>query len=595
MATRVLESLLPSTSLHPAVRPVNDRSPSMSPPAPPRTPVSPALVVLLLLAAALAGCLAGLPGEGAGGAGVGDGLGDGTGTVGDVIDFTKVHTPEEITDIVEAWPEELDAAHLDSGVSVDVIGTSVEGRPLHQVVLGDGPHVLWVVGRQHGNEPTGGEAILQVVPLLADEDAALPDDAPPVLKAVLEHRELLLDRVTLVIVPVGNPDGSAAYQRANARGQDLNRDHWLFTQPESRAMRDAFWEHWPDSCIDLHNEGLGSYDWDAFMPDGLPESEMQDALERQSWLTTYEVDAAGGYGGGPNENYVLLDDPFRVENPTTYHPGTHDMFCSLRGAPGWTPEGAITGGDNGVTDRIHDWSTRLHAVTVATALLDAAGLYDGYLPPHVDKDHAVMDGAGADHLVDVPLEGDARIQVVWREDLPLDKNPAPVAVTVTGPGGEVHVARKPLPEAFTANVALDDAEPGTYHVAIRGPAGLEYEVRTYLTPNEPQHVLVQRLHDGALRVEAHAPLSPHVTLTEVVDADVDPARFDPAPDEVHAWNGSVEQRPDRLGLVWHLDLVPGQVVLIETPDEGNPGPFRWTAVAGDGRVFTGVEAARSTE
>lgn len=537
------------------------------------------LLALLLLVPALAGCLGAV--DQAPAAADAPRL-DG----GHVVAYEKIHTPAEITAILQNQSEL-------PGVNLTVIGESGEGRPLHKVVVGDGPIELWTVGRQHGDEPTGGEAILQAISLLGEPDAELPDDAPPVLRTFLEHRELLKERATFVFVPVGNPDGAAAFQRGNARGVDLNRDHWAFTQPESQAMRDAFWEHWPDECIDLHNEGTSqSYDYDAFMPRTLPESEMQRQLIRSAWQTVYEVDAAGGFGGGPNENYVLVDDPVRVENPTTFHPGTHDMFCSLRGAPGWTPEGAIPADDGPPVDDPHayGWSTRLHLITIASEALGAAGLYDGYLPTVVDKQPGGLTGPEARHRVDVPEDGDARIQVVWRQPAPRDKNPVPVRVEVVGPEGTSHEARKPMPESFTATVDLDDARKGTYLVRIQGPVGLDYEVRTYVQPTEPQHVLVQRTDEG-LRIEDHSPLKPHVTLTDVVDADVDVSAYDPPPDRVFAWNGTIAPRK---GLVWELDLGPSQVVEIDTPGRGNPGPYRWTATFAD-RVFTDVEAARSTE
>jgi protein MpaA len=81
------------------------------------------------------------------------------------------------------------------------IGHSVQGRALRPVVLGDGPHVLLVVGCIHGNEPAG----------LAITSAL--------------RRAGAVDGATIVVLPALNPDGCDALRtRQNANGVDLNRN-----------------------------------------------------------------------------------------------------------------------------------------------------------------------------------------------------------------------------------------------------------------------------------------------------------------------------------------------------------------------------------
>ena len=95
--------------------------------------------------------------------------------------------------------------------------------------------VIWLIGQQHGNEPAGGEAMLA-------------------LAAALSSGELqpLLARLSVVIVPRGNPDGAAADRRVLASGFDLNRDHLLLSQPETRALHQAMRLLPPDVVIDHH-------------------------------------------------------------------------------------------------------------------------------------------------------------------------------------------------------------------------------------------------------------------------------------------------------------------------------------------------------
>ena len=132
------------------------------------------------------------------------------------------------------------------------LGQSQQGRDLPLVYLTreglDDPlaiarldrPVIWLLGQQHGNEPAGGEAMLA-------------------LAAALSSGELrpLLDRLSIVIVPRGNPDGAAADRRVLASGVDLNRDPLLLSQPETRALHRIMRLLPPDVVIDHHEFSVG--------------------------------------------------------------------------------------------------------------------------------------------------------------------------------------------------------------------------------------------------------------------------------------------------------------------------------------------------
>lgn len=154
------------------------------------------------------------------------------------------------------------------------IGTSIEGRPILSVVvtsprnhrrlptvlkrlrrLRDAPPdtklaahrrteglpaVVVALANTHGNEPSGADALMQVL-----YDLASGTDA--------RTRERL-DAVVLVISPTQNPDGREAFARPNAMGFDLNRDWFAMTQPES-VPRVALYRQYP--CVvglDLHEQ-----------------------------------------------------------------------------------------------------------------------------------------------------------------------------------------------------------------------------------------------------------------------------------------------------------------------------------------------------
>jgi hypothetical protein len=66
----------------------------------------------------------------------------------------------------------------------------------------------------------------------------------------------LEEAVTLVMVPMLNPDGAQRFDRLNAQGIDLNRDARMWASPEMRALRDLFHETRPDWCLNLHNQNV---------------------------------------------------------------------------------------------------------------------------------------------------------------------------------------------------------------------------------------------------------------------------------------------------------------------------------------------------
>ncbi len=127
-----------------------------------------------------------------------------------------------------------------------VIGHSVQGRPLRVASYGSGPRrVLWV-GGIHGNEREGvvSTASLPAAFLAADRE----------------------NKVTLTILEDVNPDGTAAKQRGNANGVDLNRNfptknfqpHRFFgmkplSQPESLALHDLILSLKPHLVIVAHS------------------------------------------------------------------------------------------------------------------------------------------------------------------------------------------------------------------------------------------------------------------------------------------------------------------------------------------------------
>jgi murein tripeptide amidase MpaA len=97
------------------------------------------------------------------------------------------------------------------GVTANVLGHSIDGRPIDRLVIGEGPRIVWLHARQHPGESMAEwwmEGALE----------RLTDPADPVARK-------LRQQATFHIVPNMNPDGSVrGHLRTNAAGVNLNRE-----------------------------------------------------------------------------------------------------------------------------------------------------------------------------------------------------------------------------------------------------------------------------------------------------------------------------------------------------------------------------------
>ncbi len=99
------------------------------------------------------------------------------------------------------------------------LGNSIEGRPLHAIVISDQVGVeeaepeVRLAATIHGDEPVQMENLVTLVEYLTNNYGV-----DPVVTDLVDHTEIH-------IVPCLNPDGNAAGERYNANGQDLNRDY----------------------------------------------------------------------------------------------------------------------------------------------------------------------------------------------------------------------------------------------------------------------------------------------------------------------------------------------------------------------------------
>lgn len=120
-------------------------------------------------------------------------------------------------------------------------GRSTEGREIAVVLAGSGPEKVLLWSQMHGDEPTATAALVDLLAFLA-ENGAEPATA---------H---LLTRLTLVVVPMLNPDGAVRGDRRNAQGIDINRDASRLQSPEGRFLKELRDRYAPSAGFNLHNQ-----------------------------------------------------------------------------------------------------------------------------------------------------------------------------------------------------------------------------------------------------------------------------------------------------------------------------------------------------
>jgi hypothetical protein len=125
--------------------------------------------------------------------------------------------------------------------SVEELGRSVEGRPIEHITLGKGPLAVLLWSQMHGDEASATTALVDLVQFVAARRGE-PDV------------QRLLERLTIHLVPMLNPDGADRFQRRNAQGIDINRDAVLLQSPEGRMLKALRDRTAPSLGFNLHNQ-----------------------------------------------------------------------------------------------------------------------------------------------------------------------------------------------------------------------------------------------------------------------------------------------------------------------------------------------------
>lgn len=147
--------------------------------------------------------------------------------------------------VLELFGRYINNSHLEllftkmPNLQKEVIGFSVQKKPIYGIKFGNGSIRILMWSQMHGNESTTTKALADLFKfLLSDEEVSTN----------------ILNKVSIFVIPILNPDGALQYTRNNANDIDLNRDAQELTQPESKVLRSVFDSFRPNYCFNLHGQ-----------------------------------------------------------------------------------------------------------------------------------------------------------------------------------------------------------------------------------------------------------------------------------------------------------------------------------------------------
>jgi hypothetical protein len=137
----------------------------------------------------------------------------------------------------------LEPALKAKALRVTPVGASTHGRPLRAITFGTGPTTVFLWSQMHGDESTATMSLADLLTWFALAD---------------HQRDAVRDRIasqlTVVMLPMLNPDGAELFQRENAVGVDINRDVRRLSTAEARVLKAVRDSIRPQFGFNLHDQ-----------------------------------------------------------------------------------------------------------------------------------------------------------------------------------------------------------------------------------------------------------------------------------------------------------------------------------------------------
>ncbi len=124
---------------------------------------------------------------------------------------------------------------------ITIIGVSYLNKPIYSIKIGNGKKKVLIWTQMHGNESTGTKSVFDLLSFIANFSNH------PVVQDIMQE-------ITIIIIPMLNPDGAENYTRVNAQEIDLNRDAVDLKAPESKLLHNILYSFKPDYCFNLHDQ-----------------------------------------------------------------------------------------------------------------------------------------------------------------------------------------------------------------------------------------------------------------------------------------------------------------------------------------------------
>lgn len=128
----------------------------------------------------------------------------------------------------------------------EILGYSVQNRPIELITLGNGPDTVLIIATIHGDEDAGTPLVYHLI-------------------EKIKATQSLLEGRTVLIMPLANPDGFTLRTRYNASKVDLNRNFPAenrinnkingprgLSEPESVILHNLILIHQPARIVTIH-------------------------------------------------------------------------------------------------------------------------------------------------------------------------------------------------------------------------------------------------------------------------------------------------------------------------------------------------------
>ena len=141
------------------------------------------------------------------------------------------------TDVLK-WLQSMKEQHL---FTTQPLGTSGEGRTISLYSIGSGSTNVMLWSQMHGDEPTATMALVDIFNFF---------------KKNRDHilTKTIREKLTVLTIPMLNPDGAERFTRRNAQLVDLNRDALALETPEARILKETRNKYQPEYGFNLHDQ-----------------------------------------------------------------------------------------------------------------------------------------------------------------------------------------------------------------------------------------------------------------------------------------------------------------------------------------------------